>query len=121
MPTNISNERLSIISDCCDQAFETLNEIRNKVLQIIDYKKNAPQAAGDELIRRQVSTYMIALENLSSINKNLDGAVQEVKQLCQEARLLLGKGLEANKGMGLGMGGSSAAMQEEGNEKGGGK
>lgn len=109
-----TRERLHRISSCCDETYEALQDIKSKVLQIIAYKKNSPQSAGDALIRRQVSSYINALENLSNINKDLEKAVKDVHQLCQEAhRLLLGEGAEKQAGIGLGMGGGSADRQED--------
>lgn len=108
----IVKEKLEDVSRCCDGAFDLLKEIRSKIEQIIEFKKKNPTGGGDELLRRQVGAYLIALENLAKINTGVGSAAEEVKQLCAQAHLLLAKGAVASKGVGMGLG-SAATTEEE--------
>lgn len=106
-------EKLEEVSRCCDGAFDLLKEIRSKIEQIIEFKKKNPTGGGDELLRRQVGAYLIALENLTKINSGVGSAAEEVKQLCAQAHLLLSKGAVARKGIGIGLGGAATTDEED--------
>lgn len=77
------------VSKCCDTALELLIEIREKITQIIEYKKSHPASGSDDLFRRQVGAFMAALNTLHAINENIEDAIAGVKKLCQQAQQLL--------------------------------
>ena len=108
----MNKKNLEEVSRCCDGAFDLLTEIRNKIEQIIAFKKKNPTGTGDAMLRRQVGAYLAALENLSEINSGVGGAAEEVKQLCVQAHLLLAKGVVATRGLGMGLGGSATGEEE---------
>lgn len=77
------------VSKCCDVALELLIEIRDKINQIIEYKKTHPSGERDELFRRQVGAFMSALNNLYEINNSIGSAISDVRKLCERAHQLL--------------------------------
>ena len=130
----VNNERMRAITDCCDTAFVTLNDIKDKVSKIINFHQSSAKRSEDgdkggeagsggagggvrtgdaRALYSEVGRYLAVLENLVTINKGLEQAAQEVKQLCQEAHLLLSKRMETGKSIGLGMGGRTTTEQEE--------
>jgi|GEM_PF-3450420 len=111
----VDYEKLKEISNYCNVSFELLRGICEQIEKIIEYKrKKQTSSTGqkDDLYRRQVVEFMLALENLVKINGSLGTTAGKVKVLCVEANNLLNKGLGISKSIGPSLGGSSGISEE---------
>lgn len=111
----INYEKLESVTGFCDTSLELLKNIEEQTAKIIEYKKKKSAAAGerDDVFRRQLVGFILALENLVKINNSIKNAADQVKNLCVKANKLLGKDAVHKKGAGMSLGGGSTAGDEE--------
>jgi len=108
-------EKMTAVEKQLGAAIDLLGEIGDQLRKIIEFKQKHPTGSGDELLRRQVGAYMLALQNLIEIDGSVRQAAEQVKQLCNEANLLLAKtsAIKKTAGIGMGIGGVSTTEEDE--------
>jgi len=83
--TNFSD--LQELVQYCYRAIDSLGKLHEQLVKIIEVKKNLSTSASSNVVFNQ--DVVGATANLEKINARLSGAIDEVKQLGQQAQLLL--------------------------------
>jgi hypothetical protein len=107
-------EKLRLITSSCDFSHQTVNDLKNQIAQIINYKKKAQAASGNEhLMLKEIEELKKNIANFETINANLSSSIKELKELCHEAHHVLSRYAEAKPGAKLAFGGAIQLEEEE--------